>query len=261
MALESASFLNQLVAANPSGSDRVHQGDDHIRLLKAVLKATFPNLTGALTLTQDQLNGIYDHTVPMGVITLWYGADTACPAGWAVCNGQTIAKADGSGNVTLPDLRGRAAIGASADYAQGGTFGQATQALSAGAAGSHTHTASGTSAGEHSHTGTVGSTALSVSQMPAHSHGNGVADDDAGGIMWRGTQAAGVGTGLKNDGSGPLEGMTETIGGGEGHAHTINSDGLHSHEITIGADGSHTHSIAPFSVIQPSLALHYIMKI
>jgi hypothetical protein len=56
MALESATYLNQLVATNPTGTDQKAQGDDHIRILKAVLQTTFPNLTGAVTPTQVELN-------------------------------------------------------------------------------------------------------------------------------------------------------------------------------------------------------------
>lgn len=43
MSLEVANYLADLVATNPAGSDKRHQGDDHIRLLKAALQATFPN--------------------------------------------------------------------------------------------------------------------------------------------------------------------------------------------------------------------------
>lgn len=47
MSLESATFIQSLVSTNPVASDAVSQGDDHIRLLKSVLKATFPNATKA----------------------------------------------------------------------------------------------------------------------------------------------------------------------------------------------------------------------
>ena len=43
MALESAAFISGLVTANPPGTDAISQGDDHIRLIKTVLKATLPN--------------------------------------------------------------------------------------------------------------------------------------------------------------------------------------------------------------------------
>jgi hypothetical protein len=57
MGLESGTFINALVATNPVGSaDPKSAGDDHIRLIKSTIKATFPNLTGAVTLTQAQIN-------------------------------------------------------------------------------------------------------------------------------------------------------------------------------------------------------------
>lgn len=44
MPLETASYIADLVATNPLSSDAVGQGDDHLRLLKSTLQATFPNL-------------------------------------------------------------------------------------------------------------------------------------------------------------------------------------------------------------------------
>lgn len=60
MALETASYISGLVATNPTGSDPVAQADDHIRLLKSVLKTTFPNITGEMNATQDKLNNTLD---------------------------------------------------------------------------------------------------------------------------------------------------------------------------------------------------------
>lgn len=56
MALETATYISGLVAANPLLNDPKAQGDDHIRLLKAVLLATLPGLTGAVTATHAELN-------------------------------------------------------------------------------------------------------------------------------------------------------------------------------------------------------------
>jgi len=43
MALETATYVSDLVTTNPIGAtDKRSQGDDHLRLLKSVLKATFP---------------------------------------------------------------------------------------------------------------------------------------------------------------------------------------------------------------------------
>jgi hypothetical protein len=49
MALESATYINSLVTTNPSGSDSISQGDDHIRLIKSVLQNSFPNVSSATT--------------------------------------------------------------------------------------------------------------------------------------------------------------------------------------------------------------------
>lgn len=43
MGLESGTFIQDLVASNPDGSDLRAVGDDHLRLIKNVLRATFPN--------------------------------------------------------------------------------------------------------------------------------------------------------------------------------------------------------------------------
>jgi hypothetical protein len=56
MALETATYVSQLVATNPTHADGVNQGDAHLRLIKSVLQATFPNLTGALTAALAALN-------------------------------------------------------------------------------------------------------------------------------------------------------------------------------------------------------------
>jgi microcystin-dependent protein len=59
--------------------------------------------------------------LPIGTILLWLGADA--PAGWAICNGQAVERSDGAGNITTPDLRDRAPVGAGGSYALGDTFG------------------------------------------------------------------------------------------------------------------------------------------
>jgi hypothetical protein len=57
MPLEAASFISQLNSANPLASDPKSEGDDQIRLVKAVLKAQFPNFTAsAVTPTVAEVN-------------------------------------------------------------------------------------------------------------------------------------------------------------------------------------------------------------
>lgn len=55
MALESATYISGLVDTNPSGSDSISQGDDHLRLIKSVLKNTLPN-------ADEAINGIHTGT-------------------------------------------------------------------------------------------------------------------------------------------------------------------------------------------------------
>lgn len=56
MALETGTYISDLVATNPTSSDPKSQGDDHIRLVKSTLQATFPGVTGAVTATHTELN-------------------------------------------------------------------------------------------------------------------------------------------------------------------------------------------------------------
>lgn len=59
MGLEAATYINQLNPLNPVGAvDPKSQGDDHIRMIKAAIQASFPNITGAMTATQAQLNAV-----------------------------------------------------------------------------------------------------------------------------------------------------------------------------------------------------------
>jgi hypothetical protein len=53
MGLEAATFINDFVVANPLGSDPKSQGDDHLRLIKTVLQATFPLAVAARKFRDD----------------------------------------------------------------------------------------------------------------------------------------------------------------------------------------------------------------
>lgn len=58
MALETGTYISDLVATNPPGGDPVSQADDHLRLVKSTIKATFPNINAAVTATPAQLNRV-----------------------------------------------------------------------------------------------------------------------------------------------------------------------------------------------------------
>ena len=57
MPLESATYIDDLNASNPATTDGVTAGDDHIRLVKSVLKATFPSISGAVNVSESTING------------------------------------------------------------------------------------------------------------------------------------------------------------------------------------------------------------
>ena len=68
MGLESATYISGLVDTNPAGSDNISQGDDHLILIKAVLKTTLPNANAVI-------NGIHSGAVAPTSATnglLWF---------------------------------------------------------------------------------------------------------------------------------------------------------------------------------------------
>lgn len=57
MALESpVNYISDLVSTNPVSADPKSEGDDHIRNIKTAVKASFPNVSGAVTPTHTELN-------------------------------------------------------------------------------------------------------------------------------------------------------------------------------------------------------------
>lgn len=137
MPIETATYISDLVPANPLTTDPVNQGDDHLRLIKQVLQTTLPgtgSLAGAL--------------VPIAGIIMWSGLVASIPANWALCDGGTY-----NGHLT-PDLRNRFIMGGG--DGTGGT-------LNPGSLGGSTTTSSD---GSHSHTGSTGGHAVLVTELP-----------------------------------------------------------------------------------------------
>jgi hypothetical protein len=54
--VETATYISDLNATYPASGDARSEGDDHLRLLKSTVKATFPNISGAVTPTHTELN-------------------------------------------------------------------------------------------------------------------------------------------------------------------------------------------------------------
>lgn len=59
MSIETATYIDSLVATNPAQEDPVSEGDNHLRLIKQVLKSTFPGLGifGGLSNALDAAQG------------------------------------------------------------------------------------------------------------------------------------------------------------------------------------------------------------
>lgn len=213
MALETGTYINSLDAANPAATDALSSADDHLRLIKSTIKATFPNVTGAVTATHTTLNSTI---VPSGGIIIWSGAESAIPTGWVLCNGSN----------STPDLRDKFVMGAgtTAVNTTGGTnsltiatanLPSHTHAISltSGAGGSHTHSIS--SDGAHSHTFVVhGSPGSDTNSFDVDNQNNGGSDAPS----------------------------TKTTSSSGAHTHTIGSESSHTHAIsgTSAATGSGT---------------------
>jgi len=90
MALENGTYVNSLVPANPASTDGLAQADDHIRLIKSTIKNTFPNLTGAVTATQADLNSSPSTLTDLGITD-------------GTASGQVLTT-DGSGNFSFTAL-------------------------------------------------------------------------------------------------------------------------------------------------------------
>jgi len=73
MGLETGTYISDLNSSNPVAGDPVNEGDDHIRLVKSTVKATFPSITGAVTSTHTELNlldGVTANTTELNYVDI-----------------------------------------------------------------------------------------------------------------------------------------------------------------------------------------------
>lgn len=104
MGLETSTYVDGLNTSNPAATDGLAQADDHIRLIKTVLKNTFPNITGAVTATQSDLNNT--STIPTSLTDL--GISDGTSGQFLTTNGSGsfsfASVSQGSGGIALTDL-------------------------------------------------------------------------------------------------------------------------------------------------------------
>ena len=70
MTVETATYISDLNAALPGATDLESEGDDHLRLIKSTVKATFANVTATVTPTHTQLNQLATNTFAGDVTAL-----------------------------------------------------------------------------------------------------------------------------------------------------------------------------------------------
>jgi microcystin-dependent protein len=102
MTVESATYISDLSSALPDGADSKSEGDNHLRLVKAVLKATLPGMAGRIWRTQTKsgaYTGVLNDNMSLlrftASATLTLTAAATLGGGWF-----TIVVADG-GDVTI----------------------------------------------------------------------------------------------------------------------------------------------------------------
>ena len=72
MALESGNYINDLVITNPTSSDPKSQGDDHLRLVKTILKETLNGFTGAILVTATDTGTATGHILAPSTALVGY---------------------------------------------------------------------------------------------------------------------------------------------------------------------------------------------
>lgn len=186
-------------------------------------------------LEQGILDYVNNVGVPIGGCIPYAGLEVDIPANWFICDGLN----------GTPDLRDKFIVAAGPTYPADDVGGTAT----------HSHTVSIDSGGAHTHTGVASDTALTIAQMPAHAHYNGVTDNTGSDVFSRGSAAAASTTPNSiesNSADGTFEGLSETKGSGDPH----------SHALAIDSGGAHTHtgSTAAASTLPPYYSMIYIMR-
>lgn len=231
MALETGTYISDLVSTNPVGTDTLDKADDHLRLIKSTVKATFPNITGAVTATHTELNYVDGVT---SNIQAQLDAKSVFPAGTLMLFQQTAAPTGWTKQVTHDNKALRVVTGTAGS---GGTTAFTSVFASRTPSGSISSTASTGTIGSTAVSGTVGSTTLSIAEMPSHTHD---------------FNANGTGTVNPPKGYGSTGTVTTNATGGSGsHTHSF-TGGSHSHTLTM---DSHSHT---FTGTAMDFAVQYV---
>ena len=195
MGLETGTYIDSLNSSNPTAGDAVSEGDDHLRLIKSTVKATFPNLSGAVTSTQAELNlldGVTANTTELNYVDVaTLGTAEASKAVTADANKDitgvrnltiTGALSAGSGLVTMSDIYpvGSIYINAAVTTNPATLLGFGTWVAFGTGKIMVGYDASDTDFDALQETGGAKTKTLSISEIPAHTHNQGSHDSTAG---------------------------------------------------------------------------------
>lgn len=138
-AFPTVAYMSGVAANTSTGAANTYTGAIYANANRLEVTFAEPNNSAVNTFTIDKLtaastssdkstnlaNTQFVHQVlPYGAIIMWYGAATAIPLGWTLCNGSN----------NTPDLRDKFVIGAGSTYAVAATGGTANAVVV-----SHTH--------------------------------------------------------------------------------------------------------------------------
>ena len=256
MGLESATFISDLNTSNPTSTDVLSQADDHLRLIKAAIKTTFPNINAAVTATPAAINAATSFDMPSGSIIVYAGS--SAPTGWLFCDGSAISRStyatlfgiistsygvgDGSSTFNLPDIRGRVVAGKEASAslltsAVGGLNGN-TLGNTGGAQGI-TLTSAQSGLPAHNHTLTMNAHTHTFTGTP-HSH-------TVTNALPIG--ASGIGAGTVTGGA-PVTTSAATVTGSNS---TVTTTGTIANNSAANASSAHAN-------VQPTIILNYCIK-
>ena len=224
---------------------------------------------------------------PSGALTgemkMWLGLDTAVPAGYLICIGQSLStttyadlfavtgyKFGGSGaNFNLPDMRVRVPVGAGTGKAFGASDSIAEASRNANRSHSHNHQ-TGTSYGRPGTTALSGALTVSGTVPALGSYGVANYACDAGSHehLISNANLNQVNTTPTSGGAARLTGPADhahngvTYNGG-GHSHSVATDIQHGHGAMNSSGGDHVHTIttdANTTVEDPFVVVNYIVK-
>lgn len=239
MAIELANAVSELDEFSPSHSDKLSQADDQIRLIKSVLKKTFPKATSPLVISNDDLNAltgafneslkslfdlIAPHLCQAGEIKIFSGSISSIPAGYQLCNGTNGTE----------DLRDRFIVCAGGSYSVNNTGGATSKNT--------------TTEGGHTHGGKTGAYTLTTKNLPPHSH-----------AVKNGAGGSATGSVFGDNGKSPnFSGQDRATTWVHDTRLVQNTGEGKSFSMSISKDGGHNHSV---NVLPPYFAKAYIQKV